>query len=167
MPSKQHLNVLALDPGERVGWTTSTITTGDQPRLTIDDYGILRLKDAGLALEGEAPGGTPDFRPEHFDAVIFETWILTAKGARDAIGSEMESSQFIGMVRSACWRSPRTKIVRSLPKRKTDALMYLRNDHPDYAAAQAIVDAAPARHDDAHYADAVLHTVAYFHKEFV
>lgn len=160
---RSELRVLAVDPGARIGWATSIIHP-DPARLNITGYGILRLKDAGLALEDP---GSKLYVP-NFDVVIFETWILTSKGARDAIGSEMESSQFIGMVRSAVWRTKgRTQIVRSLPKRKTDARLYLRNDHPDYEGIQAIIDAAPARHDDAHYEDALLHTVAYFHKEFV
>lgn len=166
------MRLLALDPGERVGWNTATILhptplSPPRPELVIEDYGILRLKDAALAVEGEYPGGVPDLRPEHFDVVIFETWILTRKGAQDSVGSEMESSQFVGMLRSAVWRAPNhPRLVRQAPRDMTTGRLALNSPRPDYAKIAAIIDAAPRSHKDSHYVSSLLHTVKFFHKEY-
>lgn len=162
------IRVLALDPGEKVGWNTATIwDRADPATIDVGDYGILRLKDAGLALEGEGSAKTPDLRPEHFDVVIFETWILTRKGAQDSVGSEMESSQFIGMLRSAVWRAPNhPRLVRQNPNNMTTGRLALNNPRPDYAKIAAIIDAAPRSHKDSHYVSSLLHTVKFFHKEY-
>jgi hypothetical protein len=165
------MRVLAIDPGERVGWNTATILDhcgkGGGARLEVGDYGILRLKDFALALDGEGPAKVPDLRPEHFDVVIFETWILTRKGAQDSVGSEMESSQVVGQIRSAVWRAPNhPRLVRQAPRDMTTGRLALNNPRPDYAAIAAIIDAAPASHKDSHYVSSLLHTVKFFHKEF-
>lgn len=161
------IRVLALDPGERVGWNTAGIHHADE--LVILDYGILRFKDAVLALDGLGADKVPDLRPEHFDVMICESWILTRKGAQDSVGSEMESSQFIGAMRSARWRtSPavRPRLVWQMPSNMTTGRLALNNPRPDYAAIAEIIDAAPASHKDSHYVSSLLHTVKFFHKEY-
>ncbi len=169
------MRILAIDPGERIGWNTAVITGAPNHRrlnpkpatIEVGEYGILRLKDFAFAIEGLGSDKVPDLRPEHFDVVIFETWILTRKGAQDSVGSEMESSQGVGMLRSAVWRAPNhPRLVRQAPRDMTTARLALNNPRPDYATIAAIIDAAPASHQDSHYVSSLLHTVKFFHKEF-
>jgi hypothetical protein len=178
---------LALDPGERVGWCTFHV---DKPRnepatLHIDEYGIARWKQMALGhrippLKGAAlRNARPPALKQHersaqwwlpqFDFVIYENWLLTSDRdkLRGMIGSDLPWVQYIGVVRTECWVSDgQIQIVEHLPKRKTDGLLALENARPDYRAPADIIAAAPAKHDDAHYADAVMHTVAWFHKEY-
>jgi len=165
MPSKT-TSILALDPGEKVGWNTAHVEhdRGGANTLHIDKYGILRMKTAGVGL----------FDPESelyvpaVDVLIFERWVLTAKGAQDNIGLEMESSQFVGMVRLAAWlTNGQTTLKGQLPKDMNTARLVLQDrGRADYNVIAGIIEAAPARHDDSHYVSSILHTVKYFHKEF-
>lgn len=106
--------VLALDPGDRVGWA----------RVDIDDdgswsnlrHGISELKPTALKVDQAltyqivpsawAPGQGPSCDdPPCYDVVICEDWRLYAHQAKHMVGSEIPSAQFIGMVKLACWKS--------------------------------------------------------------
>src|SRR4051812_11884394 len=69
--SPEPLHVIALDPGERVGWARARVN----PDGTWDDmtHGITALKDMALALHKNVT---------KYDVVIYETWRLRADEAR-------------------------------------------------------------------------------------
>jgi hypothetical protein len=162
MPSDRNsVTVLALDPGERVGWSLSRFYR-DAPlafwRWDVLDYGILPLKKAALDLH------QPRWQ---FNVLLYESWILTAKGAQVSVGSDMQSSQFVGMIRLAHWLNPTGfKLVEQPPRDMSTGRLVLNDDRPDYSAVRDITNAAPASHDDSHYTSALLHTAKFFHKEY-
>jgi hypothetical protein len=131
--------------------------------LDVTGHGIAYLKDMGVAVYNAL------VLDEKYDVVVLEKWALTAKGARVSIGSEMESSQFIGMVRLACWVSG-TKFVKQPPSMQTPggtAERALKCGHPSAAAVQSIIDNLPAAHDESHDRSALLHLWGWFFKEYV
>lgn len=86
--------VLALDPGDRVGCASATITPDGEWKVLahwIDD-----LKPCALRVHHDLQGGM-------YDVVVCERWALYATHAKVMIGSEIPSAQFIGMVKLSCW----------------------------------------------------------------
>jgi hypothetical protein len=153
---------LALDPGEKVGWNTFTIKRG---HLHIPGYGITPQKPLALQLHRASD---PLYLPR-FDVVVMEDWVLTAFGAKVSVGSDMPSSQFIGMVRLSYWqnyhRRQAFKLEVQPAKRLNTGKLALQDDsRVDYAVIRQIIDNAPAAHDDSHYVSSLLHTVAYYHR---
>jgi hypothetical protein len=137
--------ILAIDPGEKVGWATALswpATDDSDARLEILDYGIAGLKDFALALGRKY---------ENYEQVIYETWRLRAPAHKHLIGNDMQTSQLIGMIRYLGWLHPEVKLTGQAPSIKATALKTM----PEYV--RQIVDGAPTKHDEAHYADAVLH----------
>jgi hypothetical protein len=92
------LHVLALDPGERVGWARAAIyPDGQWFEMT---HGITPLKDMALAVHRKITD---------YDVVVYETWRLAADKARSFAGSDFPSVQFIGAVKAAAWLNPHVK----------------------------------------------------------
>lgn len=158
------IRVLAVDPGERVGWATGTITplgSHDQRcRLEVTNHGISFLKDAALAIHKAV------VIEDRIDVLVYETWVLTAKGARVSVGSDMQSSQFVGMVRLAAWLNPRVQLAPQGPAAKTSALKSMRA-HPSGDDIRTRLAALPKAHDDSHDGDALLHLWTYFFNRHV
>jgi len=138
--AKQGLNVLALDPGEKVGWARAVVL----PNAEWLDlrHGIHHLKDMALALGRSAV---------RYDVVIYETWRLYPSMAKSMVGSDFQTSQFIGMVRYLTWINPRVKLVSQGASIKKTA----DKTAPDWL--QEIIDNEPASHDDGHNVDALRH----------
>lgn len=90
--------VLALDPGDRVGWASATID--HDGTWSESDHGIMELKPAALTIY-RALMGMPGYTPH--DAVVIERWKLYKHKALALAGSEIPSAQFIGMVKLSCW----------------------------------------------------------------
>ena len=137
--------ILAIDPGEKVGWATALswpATDSADPRLEVLEYGIHGLKDFAIAL-GKGI--------ERYEQVIYETWRLRPAAAKHLLGNDMQTSQLIGMIRFLGWQHPEIKLTGQSPSIKATALKTLPDD------VRQIVEGAPARHDEAHYADALLH----------
>ena len=191
------MRVLVLDPGERVGWATAEVElvpvklqrndavdprpipqvvcedgviprAGRGPshtteaRLKVTGHGISYLKDTAMAVDRALSKGK-------YDVVVYENWKLTAKGARVSVGSEMESSQFIGMIRLSCWKYG-VKIVKQPPSMQTPngtGERALKCGHPSAPAVQAIIDKLPKSHDESHDRSALLHLWGWFFKEYV
>lgn len=148
--------VIALDPGEKVGWARATITPEPfdevQPAHWSNlEHGITPLKDMALALAK---------RIDTYDVVVLETWRLTPKGARVSIGSAMESSQFVGMVRLLCWLN-NTKLVMQSPNLTKTA----DKTAPDWL--REIINHEPSSHDDAHNVDALRHLWVWTWRNYV
>jgi hypothetical protein len=148
------VRVLALDPGERVGWATGVIDTGAEPFLEVSNHGISFLKDMALKLH-EVAG--------NYDVIVYETWRLRPNKAKAFIGNEFLSSQFIGMVRLCCWLNPGVKIVPQGPNTKSTADRYIAHHQPDI---QRRLDAMPKAHDDGHDGDALRHLAFYYYDKF-
>ncbi len=137
--------ILAIDPGEKVGWATALswpATTDAEARLEVLTYGITGLKDFALTL---------DQRFQNYDQVIYETWRLRGAAARHLIGNDMQTSQLIGMIRFLGWKHTDVKLTGQGPQIKATALKTIPDE------LRTLIDGAPAAHDEAHYADALLH----------
>lgn len=160
------MRVLAVDPGERVGWCTATVHEDVMPRsqwpneFEVTAHGISFLKDAALAIHKAV------VLEDRIDVIVYETWILTARGARVSVGSDMQSSQFVGMVRQSAWLNPRVQLVPQSPGAMRSADKSMRA-HPSGAAMQEIIDKLPKAHDDSHDGSALRHAWTYFFERYV
>lgn len=141
------MRVLALDPGERVGWARAEV--GSDCTWTDLRHGITPLKDMALAVHYAQSnrGETP------YDLIVCEGWRLQAGKQDEFIGSEFRSSQFIGMVRLCGWTSG-TDVVLQEPRVKYHQCNEPTNQ-PEWLREK--LDKFPKTHDDAHDADALLH----------
>ncbi len=150
------IRVLAIDPGERCGWATGTIADAG---LEVQDHGISFLKDMALAVHRAV------VLEDRYDVVIYETFRLTHKGARVSVGSDLQTSQVIGMIRLSAWLNPRVQLVPQTPGDKTTARLSLRN--PGGEDILARLDKLPKSHDDGHDGDALLHLWNFYFKRYV
>ena len=82
--------VIAFDPGEQTGVAIGTI---DANVLEVEHFGWDRWMDAAYRFKRGAEG---------FDHCVYESWKLTARGAKNLKGSDMPWSQFIGMMKMVC-----------------------------------------------------------------
>lgn len=184
------MRVLVLDPGERVGWATAEVGNGamldeqhrlsvaqmlDESRefdplepvktraiklLTVQDHGISFLKDMALAVyRSLIVNGT-------YDVVVCEDWRLSARHAKRLIGSNMQSSQFIGMVRLCCWVA-NVQLVMQPPAAMSTAERALNCGHPSADDIRHRLSKLPKSHDDSHDGSALLHLWAWFFGRYV
>lgn len=137
------MRVLALDPGDRVGWARADV---DPSSGTWDDlrHGITPLKDMALAIHASKLG--------EYDLVVCEDWRLYPHMAKQMIGSSFPSAQFIGMVRLLCWTYHR-KLVMQGASIKTTADKTMAALRPDLYELVT----KPIAHDDGHDLDAIRH----------
>lgn len=143
--------VLALDPGERVGWARAVLyEDGSWKELR---HGITPLKDMALAVASSAG---------QYDTIVMESYRIQASKAKQHIGSEVLSLQFIGMVRLSAWMaaSPRLVMQPPFPAKKTG----FKVAPPE---VQEILARMPKTHDDSHDADALAHLAYYWFNKYV
>lgn len=151
--------VLALDPGERVGWARADVA--EDGSWTDLRHGITPLKDMALAVFDAQIHPTYDHVLEvaqidgdltDYDVLVVEDWRLRAEKARSFIGSSFPAVQFIGMMRMLSWVSG-CKLVMQGPNLKTTADKTLKRLWPEMAefVGQSI------SHDDGHDLDAIRH----------
>lgn len=148
------LDVVAIDPGEKVGWASGCI---QDSRLEILNHGISHLKPFALALAGRGvESGFP--RPLHcYSVVIYERWRLAAYAAKEQIGSDMQSSQLVGMIRLLGWLH-NVKLVSQDPK---DMVIGER------CAPQCVTEilaTLPKAHDESHDGSALKHLAYYWYR---
>lgn len=148
------LKVLALDPGERVGWATGWIYTEGPSELRVENHGITQLKPMALKVH-EVAGD--------YDLIIYETFRLRPASAKQLIGSDFPTVQFIGMVRLAAWLAG-TKLVSQGPSIKATADKVIPVQYPDIDAR---IKALPASHDESHDGDALRHLAFYHFDRYV
>lgn len=152
------MRVLALDPGDRVGWARADVA--DDGEWSGFRHGITPLKDMALAIH-DATGSNDFFRGESsYDLIVVEDWRLYPQQAKTMIGSSFPSVQFIGMVRMCCWLSG-TKLVMQ------GASLINSNDPTRESTADRSMKALwpemyefvsrPIRHDDGHDLSAIKH----------
>ncbi len=136
--------LLAIDPGELVGWATGHVDS--EGALVLDNHGINGLKPFAIKL-GESIG--------NYDLVIYETFRLAATHAKKLVGNDMQTSQLIGMIRYLAWVNG-VKITGQSPKIKSTADKVATGDF------KSLIESEPSKHDDAHDIDAIRH-MAYWH----
>ncbi len=144
------MRVLAIDPGERVGWAHGKVVGDD--RLEITGHGISHLKDFALKLHEVTP---------EYDVIVFETFRLRATAAKKLIGNDFQTSQLIGAIRLCAWLHPQVKLVGQGPNVKATALKTCNAEIRD------VLDGLPQAHDDAHDGDALLHLWHFYWERFV
>jgi len=133
------MRLLAIDPGEKVGWATAE---SSEDGFAVIDYGISDLKPFALKL-GESFG--------NYDDVVYEQWRLRPNASKFLLGNDMQPSQLVGMIRYIGWLNPETRLTSQAPTIMKTARKTM-ND-----SVRALVEGAPTTHDEAHYADALLH----------
>jgi len=84
------LRVIAFDPGEQTGVATGLIVG---QILDVSHFGWDRWVDAAYRFKRGAAS---------YDHCVYESWKLTARGAKNLRGSDMPWSQFIGMMKMVC-----------------------------------------------------------------
>lgn len=160
------MRVLAIDPGEMVGWAHGTISRVHQQSsdpaapltthtLELTGHGISSLKDMAMAVYSKAGD---------YDVIVYETWRLRASKAQTFIGNDFPTVQLIGMIRLAAWVAG-TKLVDQGPGIKTTAEKSMKSMRPDLW--EIVEPALKGRHDDGHHGDAILHLHHYFWTRYV
>lgn len=139
------LHVLAIDPGEKAGWAHGVIDTERPNDLRIAGHSILPLWSlVNMLSRGRR------LHISKFDVVIYETWRLSAAHAKDLIGSDMQTSQLIGIIRFLA-RQHNVKLVSQGPK----------DWHVGETVAppnvKAILATLPKSHDESHDGPALCH----------
>lgn len=155
--SQSPTRLLAIDPGERVGWATAeyvpeTEDIGpDRAGFFLLDHGIHSLQPFALKL-----GKSID----RYDIVIYETWRLAAGVAKKMVGSDMPTCQLIGMIRYLGWASDIELVDQSPSKKKTA-------DKTAEGVFKELIEREPSVHDDAHDIDAVRHLWYWYWNKYV
>lgn len=152
------MRVLALDPGEKVGWARADITE-DGAWWSDLRHGITPLRDMALAVynaliehDYDPVSACVVTYPSEYDLIVCEDFRLSQVGAKTSIGSTLPTVQFIGMVRLCCWVSG-VELVMQSPKIKTTADKTMKGLRPKlYATATR-----PVAHDAGHDQDALRH----------
>lgn len=166
------MKVLAIDPGERVGYATATIEPPADPQalsnemvLKLETHGISAMKDFALAMFKSI------VLERKYDAVVFETFRINPKKAKTFIGNDMPTIQLIGMIRLCCWvvtllhPDQPVQLVSQGPSAKTSARMSLIHE-PDGVIRQKVAAAEALKHDDGHDGDALLHLWNYYFERY-
>jgi hypothetical protein len=136
------MRVLALDPGEKVGWACADIdpTSGAWQNLT---HGITELWQMAESIHAVA---------DKYDLIIYENWLLYAAKAQEMVGSSFPSVQFIGAVKLSA-RLAGTRVITQSAQIKEHADKAMKVLMPDMYELVT----RPVRHDDGHDQDAIRH----------
>jgi hypothetical protein len=89
------ISIIAFDPGEMTGYATGTVEDGV---LRTTSYGYDPWKVVLLRFMRHMLDKAP-----RYDHVVYESWRLRPDKAREVIGSDMQSSQFIGGMKATVW----------------------------------------------------------------
>lgn len=159
--------VLALDPGDRVGWASADIQA-DGTWLDLK-HGIKDLKAMAFEVYHttvEQPVRMVNNRVENVGAqvIVCERWALYAAKAREMVGSEIPSAQFIGMVKLSAWLAnvpvvmqPASRVNSNVPGKLAPAEASMKRLRP--ALFELVTQ--PIAHDDGHDLVAIKHLWAY------
>lgn len=110
------MRVLAIDPGERVGWAHG-IFSDDGVEVT--GRGVTPLRDFAIKL-GEVAG--------NYDEIVYESWRLYPGMAKSMIGNDMQPSQLVGIIRYLGWINPEVNMVVQGASIKDTALKTMPED---------------------------------------
>jgi hypothetical protein len=153
------MRVIWIDPGETVGWATAEVTPLTKT-LRVLDYGNTKMKRFCLALLDGA---------RKYDIIGFETYTIRPDSFRIHVGSTVPTIQCVGAIRLAAWAAqrwfhgePGPKIVEQDPNKQSKgrgaAKLYF-----DAEVQESIHWADANKHDEGHYASALLHLAAWYH----
>lgn len=151
------MRVLALDPGERVGWARADVDEdGTWSQLR---HGITPLWDMATAVARASdiyPSGEDYESAPDYDVVVMEDWRLYPHMANNFVGSAFPSVQFIGAVRLCCKLSGTKLVMQGAAVKKTadKTLAKLRPELHELVTR-------PIKHDDGHDQDAIRHLWVY------
>lgn len=92
--------VLAIDPGERVGWAAGTVDDG----VTDITQGVHALMDFAVALDRKLDNSAKKLDDsgggvDNYDVIVYETWRLYPAMARKMVGNDMQPAQLVGIIR--------------------------------------------------------------------
>jgi hypothetical protein len=149
------VKVLAIDPGERVGYATASI---DLPPdggsiLTVETYGIARLKDFAVSLPEAI---------KKYDVVIAEDYRISPAKLKIHAGSNVPTIQLLGMIRLCCWLNPTIKFVLQQPVRQGQGTDRIIAANRIFDPVADIIAKAPASHDESHHVSALKHLCFWF-----
>lgn len=136
------MKVLAIDPGEKVGWCRFDADT--KGRVKNLKYGISGLKEMALRIAKVY---------DSYDVVVMENWRLSAVHAKSMYGSELPTVQFIGMVQLLAWQNPKVKLVKQSPSVMSTAKRTMKKLKPSWYE----IVSEPIAHDAGHHQSAILH----------
>jgi hypothetical protein len=155
------MRALWIDPGETFGWAISTVK-GKQLKLV--DYGNEAAQPFLMRLAKTAVD---------FELIGFETYTVRADKFEAHAGSDVPTLQFVGGIRLAGWLAQAERkdgfprIVDQSPNAKKKGLGVARALLRGTVDLANIEDALSGLHDDGHYGDALLHTMAWFKTEIL
>jgi hypothetical protein len=150
------MKLLAIDPGERVGWCTVEYTTDsrDPENFHIATHGITELKPFALKLY-ESIG--------NYDVVVYETYrLFTGERGKAQAGSDLPTAQLVGMIRLLAWQAG-VKLVGQSPSIKNTADKAAAN----HGVVAGYIAGESGVHDDAHDIDAIRHAYYYWWKKLM
>jgi len=152
------LKVIAIDPGERVGWVTAEYVPSspelgpDREGLFLVNHGISQLKPFAERFYTAVTD---------YDVVIYEKYVLFGgERGRAQEGSELPTAQLVGMIRLCAWMND-TKLVSQAPTIKKTA------DKVAQGVFKELIQGESKTHDDAHDIDAIRHLVYWHFKQEV
>lgn len=157
------MRVLALDPGDRVGW--ARVDIGDGGGWVALRHGISALKSMAMAVDRAVGDGITT----EYDVVVCEEWRLYKHLANALVGSEIPSAQFIGMVKLSCWKSGVPLVMQSARQVNSNKPGVLS---PAEASMKRLrpelfeLVTQPGAHDDLHDMVAIKHLWLYTFKNF-
>jgi hypothetical protein len=152
--------ILAIDPGERVGWASgivypeATVEGADgMPKeeatsLDVTDQGVHQLKDFAMSLGKNI---------EKYDTVVYETWRLYPNMAKRMVGNDMQPSQLVGIIRYLGWIHPQINLVMQGANIKKTA----EKTMPDWMIEQM------TKSSEQHDQDALMHLWHYYWSKYV
>jgi len=158
------MKVIWIDPGETVGWATAEVTlstdySADEPQLEVLDYGNTKMKRFCLSLLNST---------EEYGVIGFETYTIRPDTFRIHVGSTVPTLQCVGAIRLAAW-AHQARLIGAGPRileqdagkqsrGRGAAKLYFSDD------VQAAISYADAnKHDEGHYASALLHLASWYH----
>jgi hypothetical protein len=115
----KRITVIAFDPGEQTGWARGYVQVPEDgpPSLCVQASGYAPWKQVLLAYARTMLGDEP------YDRTVYESWRLRGDTAMSLIGSDLQSSQFIGGVKLMVWlnqtRGRPVQIATNEPGNKT------------------------------------------------
>lgn len=92
------ISIIAFDPGEQTGWARGYVTQATTPHLHVEAAGYAPWKQVLLAYSRTMLDGEP------YRHTVYESWRLRGDAAMSLIGSDLQSSQFIGGMKLCVWR---------------------------------------------------------------
>lgn len=150
--------VIAIDPGERVGWATAEYVApspelgADREGLFLVNHGISLLKPFALKLAEVIP---------NYDIVIYEKFVLYAgEKGRSQVGSEIPTAQLVGMIRLLAWLNDKKLVSQGATVKKTA-------DKTAQGVFKELIESESKTHDDAHDIDAIRHVWYWYWKQEV